>query len=202
MTDLKISQLPLKSPLTGAEEVAINDAGSSKRATVTSVRPQQTYLGYNTIGGTTDVMGAGAYKQVFQQIVTTQTYLFLSIDAYVKGNASNVTHQACAIWDDVAGAPSKVIALGAGPGETTTSVLGVQLLMGTTARWISEPICAWLPAGTYWLNVQGGNTGFTLHYDAVGNDRTATTSQTWINEGVTGAGSGRTYSVRASVLAF
>jgi hypothetical protein len=160
----------------------------------------QSYVGYNTAGGTTDAVAVSSYKQVYKQITLASPGLLTSIDAYVKGNLTNVQALYCAVVDDNAGVPGKVIALNAG--ETNGGTTLVNVAMNATARWIALPIGVWLPAGTYWIAITAGNE-ITLHYDGSGGDFTSVLGATWFEPELVGGAStnsSRKYSVRGSLI--
>lgn len=159
----------------------------------------QSYVGYNTVGGSFFNMGG----QYAKKITLGSAGLIASIDVYVKGNGSNVMTLGCAILDDNAGAPGHVIAMtpapvdrGSFPGLTYTAYID------TTGRWLSMAIGKWLAAGDYWLLVHGGNSdgGTQLAYDGSGSDYSET-AQLYLTENGTGlTNSGNKYSIRASLI--
>jgi hypothetical protein len=161
----------------------------------------QSYVGYNAAGGTTDAVGSGAWKQVFKRFTLSQPALVSSVDAYVKGNAANVATLFASVWDDNAGVPGKIVALGPA-GERLAASTNDQLFNAAftaTARWVAVPVGVYLPAGTYWLAINGGSF-LTLHYDSGGSDYTASEVATWFNETSTKTNSSRNYSLRGTVF--
>jgi len=140
---------------------------------------RQQYVGYNTIGGSTETM---AYLRVYAKKVTlASASLLTSIDAYIRTNTDDhaASLYAC-VFSDNAGTPDLLLAQVA-PGDG-----GVMLYLSKasatngTARWFSTPIGMWLSAGDYWIGVQmfqgAGNQPFTIYYDATGSDRYQTSS--------------------------
>lgn len=159
-----------------------------------------TYVGYNTIGGTTDAVSAGTFKFVFKQVTTSNDGLLASIDTYLKGNNTNAQGIRPFVTDDNSGAPGKIIAMNTAPGSS------YQAWLNTTPRWVAVPIGVWLPAGTYWFGVSGFSA-VTFYYDGSGGDYTSATNtdsapdfESGVGSAITPTNSSRTYSVRGALI--
>lgn len=157
----------------------------------------QAYVGYNTVGGTTDAIGLNLAKQVWKSITLATGCVLVSIDVYVKGNGANVSGLFAGVRADNAGAPGNLIATHSG--ETNAGAPLFSIAMSATARWVSLPCGIYVASGTYWI---GANalSNITLHYDAGGSDQTSTDANTWLNEAVAVANSSRQYSLRANTI--
>jgi hypothetical protein len=183
---------------TGATGVT-GATGAAGTTGATGVGITQSYIGYNTTGGTTDAIGAGSWKQVYKKVTLAAAAQLLSIEAYIKGNASNVQALGVVVLDDNAAVPGKVIGIAGGQAISAGGQIA-NLAMSTVARWVAVPIGIYLPAGTYWIGIMSGN-GITLHYDGSGADYTQTTAVTWNQAELTApASSTRTYSIRGNIL--
>ena len=165
--------------------------------------PEHEYIGYNVVGGTTDALGSTSFKQFLKRVTIEKSgagCLLVSIDMYVKGNASGVQVLYPVVCDDNAGAPGKMI--GGFGAETQAGAIVLSASLSATARWISLPMSMWLTPASYWLMVLGGgSSGFTAHYDSGGSDYTSTGAATWYNnDGGAATNSSRNYSIRGSVV--
>ena len=165
----------------------------------------QSFVGYNTIGGTWTTLVNRRYY--CKSITLANASTFTSIDAYLRPSTDNVgTGLAAVIMSDNSGAPSVLLAA-----SQMTGVSGVYLSnsssMPGAGRWLSFPIGTHLAAGTYWICLTGGDnsTFFDMANDGSGSDQTFTTSASLY---ITGAypsvwtlttGSVK-WSIRASIL--
>lgn len=157
----------------------------------------QSYIGYNTVGASTETVASPNYTTYFKQATVATAALVTSIDAYVKGNASNVQGIWAALLDDNAGAPGKILAIHAG--QTSSSLPVLPALFTATSRWVASPIGCYVAAGTYWLGLIIGNA-MSINYDTGGSDYTAANNVTWFNENSKGAAGTRNYSIRANLI--
>lgn len=157
----------------------------------------QSYIGYNTVGGSFETVAAAAAVSYFKTVTLGSAGLLASIDAHVKSGGANVQNLLAAVLDDNAGAPGKVIAMGTVNGNTTINQFNVT--MSTTARWVAMPLGVYLPAATYWLCVIIGNNCL-LAFDATGADKKTAVTQTWLLEADVRSATANQYSIRGSVL--
>ena len=165
----------------------------------------QSYIGYDAIGGSTDVSSANTIKQFAKRVVLSSPGFLAGIDVYIKGNASNVSAIGAGVFTDNSGVPGNVIA-GIGLTERSpfsgTSDWNLTYNLSVTPRWVTIPVGIWLPAGTYWIVVQSGGIAagaITHYYNSGGSDYTKTAGGTfWGDTG--GTNSGREYSIRATIL--
>jgi hypothetical protein len=129
----------------------------------------QSYLGYNTAGGTTENIAAGSGKFIFKKVTVASDGLLSAIGMYVKGSAANIQGMFPLLLEDAAGSPGKMIAHNL-PGQSGgISIFNCQL--STVARWVEVPLSVWLPAGDYWLGMGVWNN-ITVHKDGSGSDQT------------------------------
>jgi hypothetical protein len=157
----------------------------------------QSYIGYNTVGGSFETVAAGAAASYFKTVTLASAGLLVSIDAHVKSGGANVQNLLAAVLDDNAGAPGKVIAMGTVNGNTAINQFNVT--MSTVARWVAMPVGAYLQPAAYWLCVIIGNNCL-LAFDATGADKKTAISQTWLLEADVRSATINTYSIRGSVL--
>lgn len=154
----------------------------------------QAYVGYNTIGGSTETPGSNS-KVYAKQIVLAAGRVINSIGAYLSAATGAFGGPAAALYTDVTGAPGLVIA--ATPGLIYNNALG------NGARWIDVPFGVYAPAGTYWIAVRIADTGGavlpTIAYDA-GSDDTMIAGSNSFPDWSGGTVTARKFSIRASVL--
>jgi hypothetical protein len=165
----------------------------------------QSYLGYNTIGGSTEVVTN--YRQYMKKISPTSAGQIVSIGVYLDGTA-NVLNMGAALLTDDSNSPDLIIA-------TLPSVrqqLGADVFGGiapqgaTEPRWVDLPVAFWVPAaGDYWIAVQplfeGGGT-FHFYYDGSGSDKYLTAGGAYLADGPVHAitTSALKYSIRAGFI--
>lgn len=131
------------------------------------------YVGYNTIGGSTEAMSSTNGKAIHKPISISSPGLLISIGAYVEGSITGLSNARVnlAAWltADVSGEPGHAIGMAA----RTANFMA----MSTEPRWVDLPIMTKLDPGDYWLSFQGfssaGNT-LSLYYDGSGSDWTLT----------------------------
>lgn len=158
----------------------------------------QSYIGYNTIGGSFETPGAGTITWYLKSVTLAQAALLTSIDLYVKGDGAHVGLKGVAVLDDNSGAPGKVIAVNAA--ETSSAIVDVEAFINTTARWVAKPLGVWLPAGTYWLGVCHGASN-SLAFDGSGGDFKGSSS-TWATDAslTSYTNSSNKYSIRGNII--
>ncbi len=159
----------------------------------------QSYVGYNTIGGTTELVAVSAARQVFRKVTLASAALLVSVDVYCNGDASHAQSVLAAVFSDNAGVPLNVI--GTLAYESLSGSFSGSAVLNATPRWVSVPMNMWLTAGTYWLQVLVSN-GLTLYYDASGGDFALSTGSTWPFDSSLNApaNSTRKYSIRGSII--
>jgi len=155
----------------------------------------QSYIGYNTAGGSTENMAQG--RAYGKSVTLASAGLVTTIDAYVKGNGTNVGGFGALIFTDSGGAPTNII--------HQTVMVQTVLYLNTTARWVSVPCGAYLAAGTYWIAVYAYTvvSGATiLHYNGSGTDKYVDAANVWANDSSLGTPGTTTnqYSIRGSRL--
>jgi hypothetical protein len=128
------------------------------------------YLGYNTIGGTTEAVLA---RQWLAKKVTVGTAgVITSIGAYIdQVTTATTTNMGVAVFEDNAGTPRKLLASNA----TTvgTGQLWLEAVSGTPGdpRWMHLPLGLYVPAADYWLGVVLDGTAYNVYKDGSGADR-------------------------------
>lgn len=152
----------------------------------------QSYIGYNAVGGSTETMtGNRGYAK---KVTLTSAGVLSNIEAYIKGNGSQVSGLGCAVYADNAGVPGKLLAASI---SANTDVLN----MSTTPGWVGLPVGQWLTAADYWIAVKDIDGQSIIAYDS-GSDRIWAEGGAWWSDGslVTTSDSTRKYSVRANFL--
>ncbi len=185
--------------LTGGTNVTLTQSGQdiSIAASGGSSGVTQSYIGYNTVGGTTESIALSAGKQVLKPVTLSAAGLLTSVELYCAAGTSDAVDSAAAVvFADNAGAPG--ICIAAGPTGAAGNVLD------STGRWLARPLGVWLPAASYWIGVFAYN-GIKLYYDGSGGDYTAAFAVTNVYDPGTGGGvnytnSTRKYSVRGNLI--
>lgn len=157
---------------------------------------------YNVAGATWETFTS--LRVYCKSIVLAADSLVTSIDAYVRQSTDNVFGLIASVLTDNAGAPGLLVATSGGGPTAGGLYMSQSASMPGTAHWLSLPIGAWLPAGTYWICVQNGSARVDLAYDA-GSDQIFTASVFAATSAYPSAwaitNSSRKYSLRASLLA-
>lgn len=161
----------------------------------------QSYVGYNTIGGTWTAM---VVRRIYLKKVTlAAAATFTAVEAYVRANTDNFCDMSGVLLTDSAGVPDLLI------GEVASHAL---LLSDDTSppapgRWFSLPLGYHVAAGDYWFGVAAGViTGasyFDLANDASGSDVYWTTTGAYVSGSHTAFAkttSAVKNSIRASIL--
>ena len=161
----------------------------------------QSFLGYNTAGGTWETVTGK--REYMKKVTLGATSTFQSIDAYLRPSTDNVIGMAVGILTDNAGSPDIIIAAsGLRDGEF---YLSNSASMPGAGRWVSIPIGATLAAGDYWLAVMVDLNRVDIAKDGSGSDRYFTSSLFAISgtypSVFTVTTSTDKYSIRASILA-
>lgn len=160
-----------------------------------------TYLGYTSIGASTEVMTQ--YRVYMKKITPVSDCLLLSVGAYVTtGAGDHVGDLSAAVLSDSGGAPLRVLGYLVNP---ITTLLVESATNTPVPRWVDIAISQKLTGGTsYWIAVMtpsvAANT-LTLAYDA-GSDQIYTSGGQWFADAgfYTVTNSSRAYSMRALIL--
>lgn len=165
----------------------------------------QSFVGYNTIGGTWTAMVA--HRHYVKKITVATAFDLLSVDAHIRGNADNVINFVAFFLDDNAGAPGKLLswsgtldAAGNVYLSTTATVPGA----GSPGRWFSSPVSGHYAAGDYWIGVVAGTTyaaRIDLANDGSGTDVHYTASAEFVVGGYAAAYAQTTSAIKNSVRA-
>lgn len=188
----------ISTPPTGTYNLVIygvpaTGGGSSS----SSVGITQSYLGYNTIGGSTDTPVIN--NKVYAKKITLSTdKLLTSIGAYVGTAGGTAMGPSVAVYTDNSG-PDKLIA-----GVPSSGIL---INPSSGFRWVELPVGVWLTAGDYWIAVRttdlGGAVVCQMKYDSGGSDKAgnmgANAWYDWSNVGSVSTTANR-YSIRANVI--
>jgi hypothetical protein len=161
----------------------------------------QTYVGTNSVGGSTDALTT-ARIWILKQIVLAAAAFIPSVEIYCSGNATNPTFGWYSVLatDNGSSAPGVLLSVGAG-GEAQSA----GIFMDSSYRWVSVPLGAWLAAGTYWIGACTDVTQFNhpnLKYDTPGgvSDVYGAPPSYLGESGGWPTNTGRSYSLRAPVL--
>ena len=169
----------------------------------------QSFVGYNTIGGTWTALTN--LRWYLKQITLSATSTFTSIDVYLRVNSDDFqSAYAVSVLTDNAGSPGSLLGL--------NTVLDPYLSIAATTPgpggWRSIPMGVNLVAGTYWIGFQpygsgGGNAAHAdMANDGSGSDVTFTTVTNPYLMGAYPTGGGSyvptvgsvKWSIRASIL--
>jgi hypothetical protein len=162
----------------------------------------QSYVGYNTIGGSNESMAVKSYGK---SVTLAATSVIVGIEIYLDVTSDQVIAvPAASIWDDNSGAIGTLIGVGAvDPSDNQ------MILSGTgssfPARWLALATPSkTLAAGTYWFGFQwlSDASPARIYYDGSGSDRTFSSGNLWVADGqrYTQTDSTKKYSIRVSIL--
>lgn len=159
------------------------------------------YIGYNTVGGSTE--GVTAFRWYLKKVTLASAGLIASVGVYID----NVTNGAVAavngaVFEDNAGSPRYVLA-----GNTSTQEFWLDHDSTATAgdpRWLHVPVGFYAAAGDYWLGIGINCTtnAYNVYKDGSGADRYFTPAANRIVDAgqVTVNTTTDRYSIRASLL--
>jgi hypothetical protein len=185
---------------TSGHVLTSNGAGVAPSYQAAAGGVTQAYVGYNTVGGSTELI---TQRRMYLKKITLATACLLTnIEAYVDlSSAAQVRQLAAAVFTDNAGTPELMIAANMPP---TTSLI-FSVAAASSARWFGLAMGKWLTAGDYWLGVgmmsaDSGNV--RLYYDGSGSDKYYTESGSWISDAgrVTVNTSANKYSIRGNTI--
>jgi len=153
------------------------------------------YVGYNTIGGTTE--NTTNLRVYMKKITLASAGVIVSIGAYLGQFQDVATSFAAAIYSDIAGAVGVQLA-------STTEDTHVYESAATptyTVGWRHRPMGLYCAAGDYWIAFRT-SASLVLYYDGSGSDRYYTAGGSYFADGgrFSETDSTRIYSFRASVL--
>lgn len=159
------------------------------------------YLGYNTVGGSQELLASDWRATHYKQITVSAVAILQSIGVHLQGsqvfpNTTPVDLQVNLMADDT-GSVGHVIAMG--------PVISTHVV-GTVARWIDFPISCELTPGDYWLAFRGSGrlaNNLYLSYDSGGSDQTFNAGASiTVDHPPFGSttNASRTYSIRAGVF--
>lgn len=167
-----------------------------------TVGPQATYLGYNTVGGSYEAVSGTNYYA--KQITPTQSGIIMSMGAYIKGDGTHAATIGTQIVADSSGAPSGTV-LHATIAPYSSGSAALNTFISSTARWIDIPVGLYVTAGTsYWLVFAlgdgggGGNGAMNIAYDTGSDYKWAPGSTYYIRDASPSySNNSRKYSFRA-----
>lgn len=131
-------------------------------------------LGKTTVGASTL---AAANVGIAKKVTLSATGVLLSINTYLDMNSDASVNPWAAVYDDVSGTPTHVLAVTHGADNANTGGPNMYLETaggsGFAARWMAFPIGLYLAAGDYWIVTQFNGSGSPrFYYDTGGSDKT------------------------------
>lgn len=125
----------------------------------------QSYVGYDTVGGSWAALTAG--RQIVKKVTLAAAATFTSIDIYLRANVDNYTDLEMALLTDNGGVPDLLIAV-----APTSNILLSNATTGFPhgGRWVGAAIGNHVAAGDYWIGFRAGNNYFDITYDGSGSD--------------------------------
>lgn len=160
------------------------------------------YLGYNTVGGSTTAVGAGVVYM--KKITLASAGLLLGLDLYLDHTTDTVAGvPSLGIWTDNSNSPLTLIHQSNSPGSD-------HFYLGSTtsswpARWIGVgSFGKYLTAADYWIGWMFADAGsLRLYDDGSGSDQTFASGAFWLANGdrYTLTNTGKKFSARVSFLA-
>jgi hypothetical protein len=208
--DVEDEGTPLATTATTLDFVGAGVTATGAGATKTITIPggggglTQAYVGYNTVGGSTE--GMTANRVYAKKVTLANACLITDIEAYVdqSGFDDQVGEFHVALFSDSSGTPSRVLAVNAQGGVDYLLLDSASGAGGhNTPRWFGMGLGYWCTAGDYWLAVQVvSNSGLTIRYDGSGSDRYYTAGGFWIADWgwYAPTTSSNTYSIRANTI--
>ena len=186
----------------GSGKVLSSDGTDISWQTPSSGGLTQAYVGYNTIGGTTE--NIVDLRQYMKKVTLANDCLMTSIGVYMKQVTTNsVIGWTCGVLTDVAGAPGIVIASQQGNASTNSGFYATNTGVAGSARWLDLPLGAWLVAGDYWIAVEANPSGtHQVYKDGSGGDRYFTNANLRISDSgwTSVTTSTDKYSIRANTI--
>lgn len=151
----------------GTEVGPLGAAGAGGGATLA-------YAGYDTIGGSTEVMTD--MRWYLKKVTTVGAVQLLSVGAHIKWGVDGLGALAAAVFEDAAGSPGKALGANGFYGATASAgFLDLSEASGTrNFRWFDIPVAQELAAATsYWIGfvAHADGTQPSIHYDGSGTDR-------------------------------
>ncbi len=164
----------------------------------------QSYVGYNTAGGSQAAFASDTTTAYVKKIACTAGDIVLSIGAYVDMHNQAGFTWAVGIWADSGGSPTSVLATGSF--QTTSG--GLYLGTATdTPQWLDTPCSYVIPSsGDYWFGFYGTYqaTNWRIYYDGSGGDGIITSGTSPyimpVGAGASFASGTNKYSIRVSIL--
>lgn len=165
---------------TGPDHAAVLTAGADGRVLTAAVAEAtglkwaapaagglaHSYIGYNTVGGSTQAIAATT--AVCKKVVLASAGLLGTIDFYVAQAADAVYQTIIAgVWADDSDKAGTIIF---SSGGTAGAYYGGPVAT-YPARWFAAPCGLYLPVGTYWIGMATG-PACLVYYDTSGTDRT------------------------------
>lgn len=158
--------------LTAASVAAIQTAAGTKHS----------YIGYNTIGGTS--LAPNVRRCYAKQVTTAVDGWIGSIQIYLTESATgHVYNFVGAVWADNSGAVGKLLSFGSIPtGSANFAPLA------SSSGWVGAPSSPiFCTAGTYWIgidwNFSSSGAAISMFRDASGTDRTFDPSGDFVSDG-------------------
>lgn len=121
MADSKISALTAAAAALGAMELPVNDAGASKKLTVSQL---EKYVGWRLLGDTT--LGAGAART--SDVIWTGDYRIIRVQYFIAGYAGNAIGR---------------IIIGSGSLSEAATDCSCDLVEGATRNTTAVNLCGW-----------------------------------------------------------
>ncbi len=162
----------------------------------------QAYVGYNTVGVSTEVFTS---KRVYMKKVTIGTAcLITDIEAYVDTTTDKVDNFIAVLFADNAGSPKEILAFNGGV-TVASAILPTHQIGAGAARWMGQAMGYWAVAADYWIAVGSGSDadiGMRIYKDGSGTDRYYTAGGVWITDAGYSAVTTSTdkYSIRANTI--
>lgn len=181
--------------------LVVEDPGGNKYTFITgSAGITQSYLGYNSIGASTEAMTAN--RIYAKKIAVPSNGILTSIGVYCALNDEGiVTDMSSVLFSDNAGTPEKILSYQYSPYESILldSVNGAG---GLLPRWLEFPCGLYLTAGDYWIGVASFINKMNIYYDGSGSDRYYTSGNRWVADWgfYSPSTSSNNYSIRASFI--
>lgn len=155
----------------------------------------QAYLGYNTIGGSSETVTANLWYM--KKISPANDCLITDIEVYCKYANDFGSPLAVALFSDSSG-PARLLA-----GSEIGLNLDISDGGGTfTPRWFSMPLGRWVTAGDYWIGFAQQGTARLIAYYDTGTDVTYQAAGDYMTDPTHGTRTvtSNKYSIRANTI--